>query len=230
MMKVLDLFAGTRSISKAFEERGHETFSIEWDKEHPNINLHEDILNVTTEDILKMFGKPDVIWASPDCTTYSIAGISHHRGQQIGGNLKPISEYAIFCDKVNNHVLKLIEELKPTYYFIENPRGGMRKMDFMKHLPRYTVTYCQYYKREDYPELTDKEAENMRRMKPTDIWTNHPNPQFKPICKNGMPCHISAPRGARTGTQGIKDKKIKSMLPPDLCRHIAKISDGLTLT
>lgn len=78
-MKVLELFAGTRSISKAFEARGHEVFSVEWDKHFENIDLYADILNVTAEDILEKFGKPDVIWASPDCTTFSIAAISHHR-------------------------------------------------------------------------------------------------------------------------------------------------------
>ena len=144
-MKVLELFAGTRSIGKAFEQRGHEVFSVEWSKEFENIDLYEDISRVTAEDILKLFGKPDVIWASPDCATFSIAAISHHRKKNPEtGSLEPVSAYAKFCDRVDKHVLELIEQLQPKYYFIENPRGGMRKMEWMKNLPRYTVTYCQY--------------------------------------------------------------------------------------
>src|SRR5699024_3800354 len=209
-LKVLDLFAGTRSISKAFEENGHETFSIEWDKQHENIDLYEDILKVTSDQIIELFGYPDIIWASPDCTTYSTAGISHHRIKEDDGNLKAKSEKAIFSDKENKHVLQLIKKLNPEYYFIENPRGGMRKMNFMKDIARYTVTYCQY-------------GDN--RMKPTDIFTNHPDPKFKPMCKNGDPCHVSAPRGSSTGTQGLKLID-RSRIPYDLCKHITKISEG----
>lgn len=209
-MKVLELFAGTRSIGKSFENRGHEVYSIEWDKKHDNINLYADISEVTVEQILKEFGKPDIIWASPDCTSYSIAGISHHRTKSENGNLEPKSEYAKFCDMTNKHVLELIKELNPKYFFIENPRGGMRKMDFMQDLKRYTVTYCQY---------------GDTRMKPTDIWTNHPDPKFKPMCKNGAPCHISAPRGSRTGTQGLKGSVERSRIPKQLCDHIAEISE-----
>ena len=105
--------------------------------------MYADIGTITADDILKNFGRPDVIWASPDCTTYSIAAISHHRRKEDDGNLAPVSEYAKFCDNVNQHVLKLIHELNPKYWFIENPRGGLRKMRFMKDLPRYTLTYCQ---------------------------------------------------------------------------------------
>lgn len=212
-MIVLELFAGTRSISKAFERRGHKAYSIEWNKDFENISLYEDINNISTKDIIKLCGGiPDVIWASPDCTTFSIAAISHHRRKNDEtGNLDSVSDYAKFCDKTDKHVLDLIQELKPKYYFIENPRGGMRKMDFMKGLYRYTVTYCQY---------------GDKRMKPTDIWTNHPNPKFKPMCKNGDSCHEPAPRGSHTGTQGLKDSKERSVIPEALCNHIVDICES----
>ena len=151
-----------------------------------------------------------MIWASPDCSSYSIAAISHHRKKEENGNLAPVSEYAKFCDRVNQHTLNLIMTLSPKYWFIENPRGGMRKMDFMHGLPLYTVTYCQY---------------GDTRMKPTDIWTNHPDPKFKPMCKKGDPCHEKAPRGSRTGTQGLKGSKERSVIPVELCKHIVKICE-----
>ncbi len=91
-LKVLELFAGQRSIGKAFEKRGHEVFSIEWDKQHENINWYTDIGSINTQDILDRFGYPDVIWASPDCSSYSIAAISHHRTKEEDGNLAPKSE------------------------------------------------------------------------------------------------------------------------------------------
>lgn len=210
-MLVLELFAGTRSIGKAFEARGHKVFSVDWDRNFKNINLYADISKLTASEILNKFGKPDVIWASPDCTTFSVAAISKHRRKNpITGNLDPISNYAKFCDNVDKHVIDLIRELQPTYYFIENPRGGLRKMDFMQDLPRYTVTYCQY---------------GDTRMKPTDIWTNYPTPNFKPPCKNGDPCHVSAPRGAKTGTQGLKGSKERSVIPAELCEHIVNICE-----
>ena len=124
-LKVLELFAGTRSIGKEFEKHGHEVYSIEWDKSFDNIDWYEDIGKITAQDIIEKFGHPDVIWASPDCTSYSVAGIGHHRRKnKETGNLDPISDYAKFCDKVNAHVVELIKQLKPKFYFIENPRGG----------------------------------------------------------------------------------------------------------
>lgn len=209
-LKVLELFAGTRSIGKAFEARGHKVFSVDWSETFEAIDLYVDVLTLTPELIREKFGDPDVIWASPDCTTYSIAAISHHRRREPNGNLAPISDYAKTCDQVNQHLLELIYALAPQYWFIENPRGGLRKMRFMQGLPRYTVTYCQY---------------GDVRMKPTDIWTNHPAPDFRPMCHNGDPCHERAPRGAKTGTQGLKGHIERSRIPQALCEHIVDISE-----
>lgn len=210
-MKILELFAGTQSISKAFRKRGHETYTIDWDEQF-DTDLHVDIGKITAKEIIKLCGGvPDVIWASPDCTTYSIAAISHHRKKNPEtGNLDPVSDYAKECDRTNRHVLDLIAELKPRFYFIENPRGGLRKMEFMRGLYRYTTTYCQY---------------GDTRMKPTDIWTNIPDPGFKDPCHNGDSCHEAAPRGSKTGTQGLKGSKERARIPEQLCDYITKICE-----
>lgn len=209
-MKVLDLFCGTKSIASAFEARGHEVYTVDWDKRF-NPTLTADIGKLTAQDIITLCGGvPDVIWASPDCTTYSVAAISYHRRKAPNGDLTPITEYAKQCDTYNKHLIELIKELNPRYWFIENPRAGMRKMEFMQGLPRYTVTYCKY---------------GERRQKPTDIWTNHPNPDFIPPCKRGESCHDAAPRGAKTGTQALKYHIDKARIPKELCEHIVDICE-----
>ena len=211
-LKVVDLFAGTRSISKIFEDKGHKTYAIEWDKSHANIDWYVDINEVNTNDIIEKFGVPDVIWVSCPCEKFSVAAIGKH---WIKGTNLPKTEETKKALKLLEHCVNLVKELleiNPNLiYFFENPRGKMRKVDCMQKLPRYTVTYCQY---------------GDIRMKPTDIWTNHPNPNFKPICKNGDPCHVSAPRGSRTGTQGLKNAKERSVIPRLLCEHIVDICEG----
>ncbi len=81
----------------------------------------------------------------------------------------------------------------------------MRTLPIMASLPKKTVTYCQY-------------GDN--RMKPTDIWTNCTNWNPKPPCNNGDKCHESAPRGARTGTQGIDGAVNRSVIPELLVSEI----------
>lgn len=212
-MKVVELFAGTRSVSKAFERQGIKTFAVEMDRQHPNIDWYADINTVTVDDIIQRYGVPDVVWASPPCQSFSIAAISTHRFRGEDGYLYPKSDFAKLSDRLLAHTLELIEGLKAInpnlIWFIENPRGRMRKSKMMAGLPRYTVTYCQY---------------GDTRMKPTDIWTNHPNPQFKPMCHNGDDCHVrAAPRGAKSGTQGLKGAVERSRIPDGFCDHIAEI-------
>lgn len=206
MATILELFSGTQSISNVFKENKWNTFTIENDPYFSDITTWiADISKISAKDIIeKMDEPPMVIWASPPCTAFSIAAISRNWKQE-NGLLLPKSEKAIEAIQLVKNTLQIIEEINPLYYFIENPRGALRKQEFMQHLPRYTVTYCQY---ED------------TRMKPTDLWTNHENPNFLPMCKNGDPCHISAPRGSATGTQGLKNARERSRIPKKLCEHI----------
>ena len=71
-------------MSNAFKARGHEVYTIDWDEEF-DVDWHADISKITAQDIIDRFGHPDVIWASPDCTSYSVAAISYHRRRADGG-------------------------------------------------------------------------------------------------------------------------------------------------
>ena len=205
-MKILELFAGSRSIGNVAESLGYDVFSVDIN-DFDKIDLVQDIEFLNTEQIPF---KPSLIWASPPCTTYSVAGISHHRNGQ-----KAISEFAEKSDRLILNTLKIISEFPDAKYYIENPRGMLRKMDFMKGIPRTTVWYCRY---------------GDSRAKPTDIWSNNIyNPMFnkngwkpKSECWNGNKnCHHeSAPRGSRTGTQGLKGNYEKSKIPKQLCLEI----------
>ena len=212
-MKVLELFSGTGVLSAAFRERGHRTLRVDWHRKECKPDIWRDIGCLEASEIVKRFGHPDVIWASPDCTTYSVAAIAHHRD-----GIKPKTLYAENCDRTNAHVCDLIRELKPRVWFVENPRGMLRKMPFILKLLEdtggrmHTVTYCQY---------------GERRQKPTDIFTNHPNPQFRPPCRRGDKCHDAAPRGSKTGTQGLRGKLERAKLPDELCRYVVRICESL---
>jgi len=206
-MNVLELFAGSRSVGKAAEELGMNVFSSDI-KQFGGIDYVVDILDFDVAEVhgfTKNLWVPDVIWASPPCTSYSIAGVRHHRNGQ-----EPTSDFAVKSDKIIDKVHELIHYftlLNPNLvYYIENPRGMLRKMDFMKRHPiRHTVTYCQY---------------GDTRMKPTDIWTNDLRWNPRPMCKNGAPCHEAAPRGSQTGTQGRANNHERSKIPHELCLEI----------
>lgn len=115
-MKVLELFSGTASFSKVAKERGHETFTIDNDVQH-NPDMVADILALTPEMILERFGKPDVIWASPPCTTFSVASIYRY-----WDNGKPKNWKA---ERGIEIVKKTIELIKASYSILDLTTGQM---------------------------------------------------------------------------------------------------------
>ena len=205
-MKVLELFAGSRSFGKVADEFGYEVISVDINS-FENIDYVVDILEF---DYKKINFIPDIIWASPPCTYFSVASIGHHWHE----NGMPKTKEAILGLKILNKTIEIIEHYQPKYFFIENPVGKMRRK--IKGINRTTVTYCSY---------------GDTRMKPTDIWSNHIYDMFnlkgwkpKPQCFAGnLKCHHeSAPRGSKTGTQGLKDNYERSKIPEKLLIDILK--------
>ena len=212
-MKILELFAGSCSftktawkLNKAKVENGfwdaefYNTFTTDI-KQNPD-NTVDYVVDLMDFDYSKLPFDPDFVWASPPCTTYSIASCSTHWTPP--PDRQPKTEKARDNELLIGKTLEILQELQPKYYIIENPRGLLRKMDTLEHLNRTTVTYCQY---------------GDERMKPTDLWHNL-DWKAREMCKNGMPCHQSAPRGSRTGTQGLKGNYERSKVPSELCKEI----------
>lgn len=196
-MRTIELFCGTKSFSKVMAARGHDTFTVDIEPSfRPDL-----VADLTRQDVVAPY-VPDIIWASPPCTTFSVASIGTH---WTGGKRAyvPRTERAKDAIQLIRNTVSLVCG-GPGWWFIENPRGVLRKLGLIPGR-RVTVTYCQY---------------GDTRMKPTDIWTNadwwHP----RPVCRNGDPCHERAPRGAKTGTQGLGGAVERGRIPPALFEEI----------
>ena len=202
-MKTLELFAGSRSFSKVAERLGHEVYTTD----NQDFEKIDQVCDIFDFDLDKLPYIPDIIWSSPPCTSFSVASIGHHWNP----DHTPKTQKAELGVAIVKKTIDIIEQLQPKYWFIENPRGKLRKLDFMQDLPRKTVTYCSY---------------GDMRMKPTDIWTNC-NFTIRPMCFNGnKDCHHEpAPRGSKTGTQGLKGDYLRSQIPAELFEDIFKHID-----
>jgi site-specific DNA-cytosine methylase len=196
-VNTIELFCGTKSFSKVAAARAHSIFTVDNSFQF-RPDICKDIRDVHASNFPY---RPDVLWASPPCQGFSVAAI----GRNWNFDNTPKTDSARLAMVLAQKTLSLIEASKPTWWFVENPRGKLRKMPFMEGLLRHTVTYCQY---------------GDTRMKPTDIWTNALWWTPRPMCKNGDACHEAAPRGAKTGTQGLQGDLERSRIPAALFEEI----------
>jgi hypothetical protein len=206
-MKIVELFAGTCSFSNVAKERGHKTFTTDFD-DCFNVNLVADILDLESQRIVfEEIKDADVVWMSPVCTYWSLsAGNTYWTKFRMPRNDKAIEgiKMMMFCRFVADYCVK-----HNKIFFIENPNGRAVWILDNQYLKR--VWYCQY---------------GDSRAKPTNIWTNL-NIEFKTCSNNNKNCnHESAPRGSKTGTQGLKGSKERSVVPRDLCLEIIKCCES----
>jgi hypothetical protein len=209
-MLIFDFFSGTGSSTQAFKDAGHKVITFELS---PIFEATEtvDIMDLDPYELIEKYGRPDFVWSSPPCTAFSVASIGYHWAS--GGSF-PVAktEAAVYNQKLVWKARELIEILKPGGgYLIENPRGMLRKLPPVQGLERRTITYCQY---------------GDTRQKPTDLWGTVPNWTPKEPCKPGSDCHVAAPRGSRTGTQGLGGAVDRSRVPYDLGLELLKVIEG----
>lgn len=234
-LKILDCYGGTGSATREFALRGHDVVIVEIDanlidndlRHRPNVHILEmDMLKfgIKPGHFLPEGWRPDYVWLSPPCQCFSLGGSA--QGKRIWLPMDPPHSYygprfpkTVKSKRACGMVLaglRTVEVLKPRWWIMENPRGGLRTMGFMRAVPWLTtVTYCQY-------------GEN--RMKATDLWGIMPD-SWQPFmaCKNRMKCHESAPRGAKTGTQGLRDSRDRGRIPQAFVKEIADCLESETI-
>lgn len=224
--KVLDLCAGKEGWGAAPKQRGHDYVALELFTRYDPRKLIMDVQcfarnpGGVLDALVEPGWRPDVILASPPCEGFSVASIGRMWDNSSGVPI-PKHDTSETGLAVLTGVLSAIHKLQPQFYWMENPRGMMRKMPHVQNLPRVTVSYCSY-------------AET--RQKPSDLWGRWPETWTpRPFCTadpvlgfqdvggkrfvvdpHGRPCHESAPRGAKTGTQGIEGSADRAIIPFEL--------------
>jgi hypothetical protein len=203
-MYVLDLFSGLKGWSAAFIDRGHEVVSVDIEGDFMPSLLADVCKLYVDRDELKVrtiiSSDFDVVLASPPCNHFSVASISKNWSGGKEAYIPKTFETAQAIYLVQ-YTLQLIHDINPVFWILENPMGVLRKLSFMQKYDHKLVTYCQY---------------GERRMKPTDLWGKFPPSFVARRCKNGDSCHERAPRGAKTGTQGIKSAALRAKIPYQL--------------
>jgi hypothetical protein len=170
-MRVIDLFSGLGGFSQAFIDRGHDVTRYEYSDEFKKVphTIIEDVYNLWSGDLTGA----DIILASPPCTHFSIASVSHHWNKDGTPKPKTIEQIQLI-----RHTLDIIEVSNPKYWILENPRGMLRTV---LGLPAKFIYLGAWSK---------------KNKKATDLWGKLP-----PVDWLIPHTWIEARRGFKTGVQ-----------------------------
>lgn len=206
-MKTTEMNCGTKSFSKVAKLRGYDTWTTDINPIF-NPDFVGDMLEEKTQEvILDHVRESDLVWMSPTCTYWSLsAGNTYWTKFRMPRNDKAIQgiKMMMFCRFIADYCIKTGK-----IFFIENPNGRAVWILDNQYLKR--AWYCQY---------------GDTRAKPTNIWTNL-KIDFKTCFNGNTSCHHeAAPRGSKTGTQGLKGSIDRSVIPDQLFQHIFDVYDG----
>ena len=203
-MRVLELCAGSKSFTKVCQSLGWECTTVD-----VNPRCEPDIL-ADVRNLHFKEGEFDVIWASPPCEHYSIAKT---RGVR---NLPLYDSIAEAC-------LRIIGEVRPLAWIVENPMGLLRHRPFMSGLRKWTVDYCMFGA--PYRKRTDLFLSDSLEF-PSDVLCDKTCGQVDKkgrhvnICQNG-------PSSRKPGATYTGQLDSRHSVPPALCFTIFTLIDRI---
>ena len=205
-MRILELFAGTHSIGRAFSNLGWDVISLDIDpKSEATI----------TADLLQwdytVFPKDhfDFIWGSPPCTMYSVARTTAKTPRDF-----------VLADALVAKVQEIAAYFQPRLgYTFENPQTGLlKRRAVVDGINWIDTTYCIWG------------SPVHQYQKKTRLWVEGcmESWQSRSLCTREDPCGYmigrrhpaSAQRLTREGYTANSVNQLYSM-PPELCNSIA---------
>lgn len=130
---MVDLCSGLGGASEAFLQAGWDVLRIE------NNPLLADTPNTVMMDIAELKPQPheylkvDLVWASPPCRDFSTAySAPKSIAQRAGIDYAPDME-------ILEDAIRIIEELKPRFWVVENVRGAIKDFEPYLGTPRLII-------------------------------------------------------------------------------------------
>lgn len=195
-MNALELFSGSCHFSQVSESLGFDAWSVDINKKlNPRVCCN--ILDFNPQLFPSSF---DIVWASPDCSTFSRQAYSGLWDKKVKKyrvySFTPISEKSKLGLALLLRTIDIIKYYSPQVWFIENPVGRMRHIVEMQQFApfRYSVNYKDW---------------GFDYSKETDIYTNqYLNLPQKKVIRPGR------------SVADLYSKYARSVVPKDLIKFL----------